>query len=100
MKIQLQKTLLGRTLRRLAGEEKGAVMMEYVVLGVLLVAAVVGAVIVFSRGTGNACDIMTKTVAGDPNAAKDAAESARTEAGEGTEQSDNFRHEVVNTDIP
>ena len=47
MKIDLRKTLLGRTLRRLAGEEKGAVMMEYVVLAVLLVAAVVGAVIAF-----------------------------------------------------
>lgn len=47
MKIKLQKTLLGRTLRRLAGEEKGAVMMEYVVLAVLLVAACVAAVIFF-----------------------------------------------------
>ena len=48
MKIKLEATRLGRTLRRLAGEEKGAVMMEYVVLAVLLVAAVVGAVIAFS----------------------------------------------------
>lgn len=47
MKIKLEATRLGRTLRRLAGEEKGAVMMEYVVLAVLLVAAVVGAVIAF-----------------------------------------------------
>jgi Flp pilus assembly pilin Flp len=48
MKIDLKATRLGRVLRRLAGEEKGAVMMEYVVLAVLLVAAVVAAVIAFS----------------------------------------------------
>lgn len=49
MKIQLEKTRLGRALRRLAGEETGAVLMEYVVLAVLMVAAVVGAVIVFGN---------------------------------------------------
>ena len=49
MKIQLTKTRLGRALRRLVGEETGAVLMEYVVLAVLMVAAVVGAVIVFGN---------------------------------------------------
>ena len=66
MKINLQKTLLGRTLRRLAGEEKGAVMMEYVVLAALLVAGVVAAVIYFGRTTSEqlsgASTIMTGQV--------------------------------------
>ena len=68
MKIKLEATRLGRTLRRLAGEEKGAVMMEYVVLAVLLVAAVVGAVIAFSgriqtqfRAAGEAAGGQTTT---------------------------------------
>ena len=65
MKIQLQKTLLGRTLRRLAGEETGAVMMEYVVLAVLLVAAVVGAVIVFGNRISHRLDEAGKSTTGD-----------------------------------
>ena len=48
MKKNLKATRLGRALVRIVGEENGAVMMEYVVLAVLLVAAVVGAVIAFS----------------------------------------------------
>ena len=42
-----KRTALGRVLCRLAGDNAGAVMMEYVVLGVLVVAAVVGIVVVF-----------------------------------------------------
>ena len=68
MKINLQKTLLGRTLRRLVGEEKGAVMMEYVVLAVLLVAACVAAVIFFGdriakqfKGAGEAAGGQVQT---------------------------------------
>lgn len=53
MKIKFESSRLGRALRRLAGEEKGAVMMEYVVLAVLLVAAVVGAVMAFSGRISN-----------------------------------------------
>lgn len=47
MKINPKVTHLGRILARLFGEEHGAVMMEYVVLAVLLVAAVVAIVIAF-----------------------------------------------------
>lgn len=42
-----KQTRLGRMLCRLLGDERGAVMMEYVVLGVLVVAAAVAIVLVF-----------------------------------------------------
>ena len=54
-----KRTAFGRILRRLFGEQAGAVMMEYVVLGVLLVAAVVGAVVYFGKGITNDLEIMT-----------------------------------------
>lgn len=42
-----KQTRFGRMLCRLFGDERGAVMMEYVVLGVLVVAAAVAIVLVF-----------------------------------------------------
>ena len=38
--IRAKRTLLGKILCRLAGEEKGAVMMEYVIVAVMIAAAV------------------------------------------------------------
>ena len=53
-----KKTLCGRILRRLLGEEKGAVAMEYIVIALLVAAAVVGLVMVFS---GNLRNMFAKT---------------------------------------
>ena len=53
-----KKSLCGRTLRRLLGEEKGAVAMEYIVIALLVAAAVVGLVMVFS---GNLRNMFAKT---------------------------------------
>ena len=50
MKFKIQRakeSALGRFFCRLFGDEGGAVMMEYVVLGVLVVAAAVAIVMVF-----------------------------------------------------
>ena len=43
------KAKLDRLLRRLFGDERGGVMMEYVILAVLIAAAVVVAVAMFGR---------------------------------------------------
>lgn len=78
-KINPKVTRLGRILARLFGEEHGAVMMEYVVLAVLLVAGVVAIVIAFGgaiakqfRGAGEAVQGRTET-------AKSTLDSARGE---------------------
>ena len=44
-----KKHLLGKVLCRLFGDEKGAVMMEYVIVAVLIAAACVVAVAMFGR---------------------------------------------------
>lgn len=53
-----KKTLCGRVLRRLLGEENGAVAMEYIVIALLVAAAVVALVMVFS---GNLRNMLHKT---------------------------------------
>lgn len=47
MFMKAKNSFLGRALRRLAGEEKGTVMMEYIVIALLIAAAAVVAVGVF-----------------------------------------------------
>jgi Flp pilus assembly pilin Flp len=77
-----KRSMLGRTLCRLAGDRAGGVMMEYVVLGVLVVAAVVAAVILFGDKIRTSLGIMTKTVSGDvQGAANDASTSQGDVAG-------------------
>ena len=53
-----KKSLCGRILRRILGEECGAVAMEYIVIALLVAAAVVGLVMVFS---GNIRNMFSKT---------------------------------------
>ena len=57
-----KRTLIGRIFCRLLGDQTGAVLMEYVVLGVLLVAAVVGAVMMFGDSIKDAFDTMSTTI--------------------------------------
>ena len=73
----LKATRAGRAMTRLFGEEKGAVLMEYVVLGVLLVAAVVAAVIVFGNRERDAFDVMGKSISGDTAGAQQKQEEGK-----------------------
>ncbi len=57
-----KRTLVGRIVCRLVGEQTGAVLMEYVVLGVLLVAAVVGAVVMFGDDIKGAFKVMGRAI--------------------------------------
>lgn len=60
-----KRTAFGRVLCRLIGDEAGAVMMEYVVLGVLVVAGVVAAAILFGDTIRDNFLIMVYTIQGD-----------------------------------
>lgn len=91
MKMRLaraKRTAFGRFLCRLAGDTAGAVMMEYVVLGVLIVAAVVGLVVAFGGTIGSAFETMSKAIF-SPKDAPNTAESGRSTSdravGEGTQ---------------
>lgn len=63
-------SFVGRVLRRLLGEEKGAVMMEYIVVGLLIAAACIVAVGVF----GNMTSGMFATLTGYMTNQKDNAD--------------------------
>lgn len=65
-KIQIRrakKTLCGRMLCRLMGDECGAVAMEYIVIALLVAAAVVGLVMVFGGNLRNMLDKTNQTMA-------------------------------------
>lgn len=68
-----KRTRLGRILCRLAGDEAGAVMMEYVVLALLVCAAVVGIVMVFGDSITGMFKATTETLQGDGGSGKAAA---------------------------
>ena len=65
-----KKYLLGRVLCRLAGDEKGAVMMEYVIVAVLIAAACVVAVAMFGKTIVGMFSVAAKGATGDAAAAK------------------------------
>ena len=69
----------GRVLRRLLGEEKGAVMMEYVVVGLLIAAAAVVIVGAFGGAMNNVFAALSESVLGRPDAASNTISSARTD---------------------
>lgn len=83
-----KKHLLGRMLCRMAGDQKGAVMMEYVIVAVLIAAASVMAVAIFGKAIVGMFGVATKGATGEHTAAesmrtdvKDAADTGATQAG-------------------
>ena len=65
MKLKLERakrTRLGRILCAVLGDERGAVAMEYVVIALLVAAAVVGVVMVFGSRIANMFTQSTKSL--------------------------------------
>ena len=60
-----KNTKLGRFLCRLLGDERGAVAMEYVVIALLVAAAVVGLVMVFGKNIAQMFGATTKSLGGE-----------------------------------
>lgn len=63
--MKVTNSFAGRAIRRLLGEEKGVVMMEYIVVGLLIAAAVVLAVAVFGRTANDMFGSLSTTMTGD-----------------------------------
>lgn len=59
-----KRTAMGRFVCRLLGDECGAVAMEYVVIGVLIVAAAVGAAVYFGKMLTSNFTAMGDTISG------------------------------------
>ena len=75
-----KRSAIGRALCRLLGDEKGAVMMEYVILSVLVAAAVVVAVIYFGRTIMKQFGAAAAATAGETKKAEKLSQEATKEA--------------------
>ena len=75
-----KRSALGRVICRLLGDETGAVMMEYVILSVLVAAAVVVAVIYFGRTIMKQFGAAASATSGQTKDAEKMAKDATKEA--------------------
>ena len=60
-----KRNAFGRILCRVLGDDKGAVAMEYVVIALLVAAAVVGLVMVFGKNIAQMFGATTKSLGGE-----------------------------------
>lgn len=72
-----QNSVIGRICRRVMGEETGAVMMEYVILAVLIAAAVAVGAWYFGRSVNNEMRVASHGVTGDDTSAQSAQAKAQ-----------------------
>jgi Flp pilus assembly pilin Flp len=95
-KIRMAKrTRLGRVFCRLAGDQTGAVMMEYVILGVMIAAAATLAAIFFGKTIVQNFTTMTHSGVGNVSAAKVDAKSAQTTADKAKTDSESARKTIA-----
>ena len=90
----------GRVLRRLLGEEKGAVMMEYIVVGLLIAAAAVVIVGVFGSTISGMFAVLTNSVTNQVNTATDRLTNVRGNANSGITTAKNHVVSQINNDSP
>lgn len=67
-----------RVLRRFLGEETGATMMEYVILAVMIAAAVTAAAIYFGEGAKNQMNVAGDAMVGKVDSAEIRADKSMT----------------------
>lgn len=71
MKQRVMDSKFGKLLRRLVGEDAGAVMMEYVIVAVLVAAAAVVAIAYFGKTVTSEANIASTAMTGQGNLASD-----------------------------
>lgn len=68
---KMKNSKFGKFLRRVVGEDAGAVMMEYVIIAVLIAAACVVAVYYFGRNVSDGVEVAGTALAGQGKSAAD-----------------------------
>ena len=68
--MKAKNSFLGRVLRRLFGEETGAVMMEYIVVALLIAAVAVVAISAFGNAASGLFGVLTDSIRGATTDAK------------------------------
>lgn len=86
----IKNSRFGRLLRRVLGEEKGAVAMEYVILAVLIAAAIVVAVAVFGKTIVGMFDVAGKGASAQHTEAKSTLDTVQQEQATGAEQASQY----------
>jgi Flp pilus assembly pilin Flp len=79
---------------RLFGDEAGGVMMEYVILGLLVAAAAVVAVMYFGKNITMGFNAMSQTVSGQSKAAEKTVVQSKVEAAKGAVLSEVHRRVI------
>ncbi|MBQ2625616.1 MAG: hypothetical protein IJG18_11035 [Kiritimatiellae bacterium] len=77
MKQKMINSKFGKLLRRIVGEETGAVMMEYVIVAVLIAAAAVIAVAVFGKTIVGMFNAGSQGMTGEGNKAAEVVDDVR-----------------------
>lgn len=77
-KKMLKNTKAGRIICRLLGEETGATMMEYVILAVMIAAAVTAAAIYFGNAAKNQMNVAGDAMVGNTATAEQRAQSSQS----------------------
>ena len=85
---RMMETKAGSVLKRLFGEETGAVLMEYVILAVMIAAACVVAVIYFGQTASKQTVAATDAMAGKTSDAVSKAGEAKGLAGSSESESE------------
>lgn len=93
-----KRTLLGKILCRLAGEENGAVMMEYVIVAVMIAAAVAMGAYFFGKDILNMFGVAGAAATGDNKAAEKQVDGARDGAAAGHNSATTHEKKFVSTD--
>ena len=87
---RMKKSWLGRQICRLLGEERGAVMMEYVIVAVLIAAACVVAVAMFGKTIVGMFDVAAKGASADHSGAKTALDETQQKQSEDASKASEF----------
>jgi Flp pilus assembly pilin Flp len=91
-----KRTLVGRIVCRLFGDQTGAVLMEYVVLGVLVVAAAVAMVALFGKEIRHKFLVMIHATDNDQEQVQNENETRRGERPGDVDDAENYAKDVTN----
>lgn len=86
----IKNSRFGRLVTRVLGEEKGAVAMEYVILAVLIAAAIVVAVAVFGKTIVGMFDVAGKGASAQHTEAKSTLDKVQQDQATGAEQASQY----------
>ena len=92
-----KKTVIGRVICRIAGEETGAVMMEYVIVAVLIAAAVAVGAWFFGKDIMNMFGTAGRAATGDDDGGREMQKNAQQGNRDGHKQADQTNKDWIKT---